>query len=219
MVQSKKLYPKNYRSLYAILKESKNPMMLLRWLNHFFLFLAVQPHFLRSDLCNHEEFLFIDFKNKILSLLESYNKIHPEHMIGFYETFRSNKRQAFLFQSGVTKKLKYGMHYFGIAVDLVRFQFNKPQWTLDYDLLIKNGVSIGLTNLTPYEQCHFQFIPVNMQNDFITFAKHSICCIQDLLNCKVDGDLGPITQGQIIINSERLSVYFSDLEKELKVDE
>ena len=37
MVQTKKLYAKNYKSLYYHLRLSRNPQMLLRWVRHFFL--------------------------------------------------------------------------------------------------------------------------------------------------------------------------------------
>lgn len=213
MENQNKLYNKRSRSLEYFLLQSKNPSMLLRWCRHFILNIASSEAFLENDIQNHADYLFPDFRVKIFQILEKYNEININHQPGFFETFRSNKRQYEMYQKGTSKIKSYGMHFYGIAVDIISFKNNRPSWSLDYDTLIRLGNQINITNLRPFEDCHFQFIPVSSQNDFREFARNLTYIVQDLLNVKQDYYIGPITQGQILINHSRLAEYFNDIEK------
>lgn len=209
------LYNKKSKSLCFYLKESKNPFMLLRWSKHFILNLAANEAFLQDDIQNSADFLFPDFKLKLLQILEKYSEIEPADVPAFFETFRSNKRQFYLFQNGKTKIKSYGMHYYGIAVDLINFKNNLVRWSLNYDEIIRLAKLNGLTSLRPFEDCHLQFIPVESQNAWRSFARNLTICIQDLVNVKTDGIIGPHTFGQILTNYKRLEYYFSETEKTL----
>jgi hypothetical protein len=214
METMKQLISKSYKPLSYFLKQSKNPAMLLRYARHYILTMAINESFLKNDICNDDVMLFPDFRLKIICMLDYYKKDHVADIPAFFETYRSNSRQYSLYSSGASKVKSFGMHYFGLAVDLVNYKNGLIKWSLDYKALLKIGNDIGLTNLTPFELCHFQFIPVSMQNDFRSFVNNLTKVIQDLLNCKIDGSLGPITQGAILFDVERLKDYFDSIDVE-----
>jgi len=54
-----------------------------------------------------------------------------------YETFRSQQRQAKLFQQGATKLKKVGTHHYGISCDLVKNVGGEPSWKGDFKFLGK----------------------------------------------------------------------------------
>jgi len=216
MFELKKLYAKQGRELTYFLSSSRNPFLLLRWCRFFFLNIAIDEAIFSNKIFSSVNFIFPDFMMKINQMLEAYKIGYPEHEVKYFETFRSNVRQKHLYDENVTKKSSFSMHYLGLAVDLTRWFNGSHKWSLDYEELRMLGNKIGLTNLYPFEYCHFQFIPCSMQNDFIDFAKHSIRVIQDLLNVKIDGNIGAITQGQILFNKERLEIYFNDCESHIR---
>jgi hypothetical protein len=52
-----------------------------------------------------------------------------------YETYRSQKRQQALFESGATKLRTVGVHHYGLACDIVRSVGGEPSWKGDFALL------------------------------------------------------------------------------------
>lgn len=209
-----KLYCKQTRGLPYFLKQSKNPAMLLRWARHFILTMAINDSFLKNSICNDVEMLFPDFQLRLFSCLDYYQTKQPNDISGYFETYRSNQRQYTVYSSGASQVKSYGMHFFGLAADVINFKNHIPKWNLNYNILIKAFQDVGLYSLRPYEDCHVQFIPTSMQNDFRAFANHTIKITQDLLNCKVDGTLGKITQGAILLDIERLKIYFDEIDVE-----
>lgn len=216
MDNQKNLYVKKSLPLLSYLCMSKNPFMLLRWSKHFILKIVTNECFFEMKPCRITDLLFPDFYLKVCQLKEFYEKLYTEQKIGFFETFRSESRQHYLFGNNVTRINSLGMHHFGLACDFVKVLNNNFYWLLDYDALRKAGNEIGLTNLYPFESCHFQFIPCHMQTNWRIFYVNLVRIVQDLLNCKIDGKLGKITQGAILLNVERLESYFLSVEKELK---
>jgi hypothetical protein len=61
-----------------------------------------------------------------------------------YETFRSQARQAALFDQGVTKLKNVGVHNFGLACDLVKDVGGEPSWKGDFSLLGQLAHQYGL---------------------------------------------------------------------------
>jgi hypothetical protein len=61
-----------------------------------------------------------------------------------FETYRSTERQALLFEKGVTKLRKVGVHHYGLAVDLVREIDGQPSWKGDFSILGHLARSHGL---------------------------------------------------------------------------
>ena len=216
MSKEKALYNKRSRSLSYFLNMSHNPHMLLRWSEHFILKIVPHESFLKDELCNDSTLLFPDFAVRVLSVLEKYRETVPSDVPAFFETFRSNKRQYRYYQEGNTKVKGYGMHYYGLAVDLINYKNNRIKWNLNYNKLIEYGNSVGLTNLRPYEDCHFQFIPVDKQNDWREFARYLTLIVQDLVNVQQDGIIGIHTQSQVVVNHDRLIEYFNSQKSLIK---
>ena len=216
MDEKKLLYQKKENTMFSHIVASKNPMLLFRWYKHFVLSVCTHDNFLKNFVTSDESLIFPDFLLKLNQMKEFYFKTHPYHDVKYFETFRSKSRQDYLFHSGATKRHHYGMHYFCLAVDMTKWFNNSHHWNLDYDLLRRTGNSISITSLYPFEECHFQFLPVPMQNDFFDFANQSIKCLQDLFSLKIDGDIGPITQGAILFNIDRLNEYFDNLYSQIK---
>src|SRR5271166_1647405 len=52
-----------------------------------------------------------------------------------FETYRSQARQAALFEQGATKLQKVGVHHYGLACDLVKNINGEPSWKGDFSLL------------------------------------------------------------------------------------
>ena len=52
-----------------------------------------------------------------------------------FETYRSQDRQALLYERGATKLQKVGVHHYGLACDIVRSINGEPSWKGDFSLL------------------------------------------------------------------------------------
>jgi hypothetical protein len=61
-----------------------------------------------------------------------------------FETFRSDARQAMLFNEKATKLRQVGVHHFGLACDLVRVVQGEPNWKVDYSFLLILARKYGL---------------------------------------------------------------------------
>ena len=61
-----------------------------------------------------------------------------------FETYRSQARQQELFNAGVTKLRKVGVHQFGLACDIVRVAGGEPSWKGDFSFLGQLAHSSGL---------------------------------------------------------------------------
>ena len=49
-----------------------------------------------------------------------------------FETYRSQDRQALLYERGATKLQKVGVHHYGLACDIVRSINGEPSWKGDF---------------------------------------------------------------------------------------
>jgi hypothetical protein len=61
-----------------------------------------------------------------------------------YETYRSQARQTILFNEGVSKLKKVGVHHYGLACDLVKSVNGKPSWKGDFSFLGELAYAYGL---------------------------------------------------------------------------
>jgi len=61
-----------------------------------------------------------------------------------YETYRSQKRQQALFESGATKLRTVGVHHYGLACDIVRDIGGEPSWKGDFAFLGELAHASGL---------------------------------------------------------------------------
>jgi hypothetical protein len=61
-----------------------------------------------------------------------------------YETYRSQERQQHLFDQGATKLRTVGVHYYGLACDIVKSINGEPSWKGDFSLLGQLAHAHGL---------------------------------------------------------------------------
>lgn len=216
MDEQKLLFVKKQKDISYLCNRTKNPMMLFRWCKHFYLTICNADELLSEFITRNCDFLFPDFRLKLDCLVEAYNQSQPKDVVAYFETFRSDKRQQYVYSTGASSRRKGSMHYYGFACDLVKYLNNKYIWTLDYTTLRSIARELPLFNLYPMEECHFQFIPCSMQNDFRDFANNTMLTIQDLFNVKKDAIIGSQTQFQLRINYQRLVDYFSQQESLIK---
>lgn len=147
--------------------------------------------------------LFPDFAKKIDSVISGYNEIHPSQCVFIFESFRSNSLQRLYYLRGNSKIRRNGMHHYGIAADLVYLDDlnhnglkdagEYVSWEkLDYSLLKKLADAEGLSHLT-WESCHFQLIPVALQEQLRAYVAQSIVSFQSAYGLLADGIVGPKT--------------------------
>jgi hypothetical protein len=170
---------------------------------HFFSKICLSENYLSSAVCNNPELLYNPFLQKIKNVIAEYNKYDYDHTVFIYEAFRSNELQHIYFNRGSSQIRRYGMHYFGIAADLVHLedkdsdgQLDKGEFVswkkLNYPLLQELGNNQSLTHLT-WETCHFQLIPVSLQQNLRNFVSAQVASFQKDNNLVPDGDPGPKT--------------------------
>ena len=70
---------------------------------------------------------------KVEAIIEDA-KAHGINLMVF-ETFRSQARQEELFAQGATKLKKAGVHYYGLACDIVKSIGGDPSWKGDFSFL------------------------------------------------------------------------------------
>ena len=88
------------------------------------------------------------------------------HDMVVFETYRSQQRQAQLYDQGVTQLQKVGVHHYGLACDIVKLVDGEPSWDGDFSffgvLAKKHGLIWGGDWGTPNrphsfrDTCHVQ---------------------------------------------------------------
>jgi hypothetical protein len=173
------------------------------FITHFFSKICLSDKYSFPGECKDPDLLFPPFLEKIKSVISEYNKYDYDHTVFIYESFRSNELQRIYFNRGSSQVRRYGMHFFGIAADLVHLEdANKNgiqdkgefvSWKkLNYPLLQELGTGNGLTHLT-WETCHFQLIPVSYQQNLRSFVTAHVESFQQENNLVPDGEVGPKT--------------------------
>jgi D-alanyl-D-alanine carboxypeptidase len=71
---------------------------------------------------------------KLVQAIIADAKAHGVNLM-IFETFRSQERQAFLFDQGATKLKSVGVHHYGLACDLVKDIAGEPSWKGDFSLV------------------------------------------------------------------------------------
>lgn len=95
-----------------------------------------------------------------------------------FETYRSQERQALLFQRGVTKLEHVGVHHYGLAADMVVNKNGEASWDWDFrklcELAHKHGLISGNDWGRPdlehsfIDPDHVQFCSVARQDDLFS---------------------------------------------------
>ena len=178
-----------------------------------FFFLKIVPckDYLSEEKQNSDIFLFPKYKYLINTTIKKYNESHQENKAYIFESFRSNKRQFQVWQSGSSQIKKEGMHLFCIATDIVGYENNKINWNLNYEALHNIASNYGLAITLPNDACHFQFISFNDQNILRTLYHDITKLIQSEYNLKIDGDTGKKTQEAILINFIKFPILLNNI--------
>ncbi|MCX6162937.1 MAG: peptidoglycan-binding protein [Ignavibacteriae bacterium] len=187
--------------------ENSNPLFQyldpMEFSKHFFSKICLSDKFFYPGECKDPDLLYPPFLNKINSVKTEYNKYDYDHTVFIYESFRSNELQRIYFNRNSSKIRRYGMHFYGIAADLVHLDDKDNDgiqdngefvsWDkLNYPLLQELATSAELIHLA-WEACHFQLIPVSLQQNIRNFVTAQVVSFQQDNNLVPDGDVGPKT--------------------------
>jgi len=173
------------------------------FIRHFFSKICLSENYFGPAVCCNSELLYPPFLEKIKNVIAEYNKYDYDHTVFIYEAFRSNELQRIYFNRGSSQIRRYGMHFYGIAADLVHLDDKDKDgiqdkgefvsWQkLNYPLLQELGNNQSLTHLT-WETCHFQLLPVSLQQNLRNFLNSKVVSFQKENNLVPDGDVGPKT--------------------------
>ena len=98
--------------------------------NFFTDVIAKDPRFKTTDPVSDMGLLEPVFRAKVEAIVADAHAQGIELMA--FETYRSQERQALLFQRGATKLMNVGVHHYGLACDLVRKVKGQPSWEGDF---------------------------------------------------------------------------------------
>ena len=190
-----------------ILDANSNPVFQYldpeEYIKHFFSQICLSDNYFSPRICQNPNLLYPPFMNKLVNVSKEYNKYDQVNKVFAYETFRSNELQKVYFNRGASKVRRFGMHFFGIAADLVHLDDKDGDdvqdkgefvsWEkLNYSLLQELSNAQDLTHLA-WETCHFQLIPVSLQQNLRNFVTAQVVSFQQDNNLIPDGDVGPKT--------------------------
>ena len=100
------------------------------------------PRFKLAARCSDLALLEPGTRRRALALLADAEAAGTH--LAAYETYRSEARQALLYDRGATKLRAVGVHHYGLALDVVRVVGGEPSWKGDFSLLGELGRRHGL---------------------------------------------------------------------------
>lgn len=174
--------------------------------NNYLFNICVSPDYQNPNPVNNIDYLYPEFKDLILQMLEEYERINLNDCPYIYETYRSHTLQNTYYYRGASKIrggniLTAGMHHFGTAVDIINLEDkngNKIKdkgeavdWnTIDYKSMRVISRKLGIYDLGNYEVCHFQAIPVSEQSQLRRYIYNKVIQFQKEHNLVPDGIIG-----------------------------
>lgn len=173
-------------------------MELVKIAQHFISKIIPSDSFQINSPVRDLDLLYPGMKIKAEKLLKLCSESGKTNLNRFkvFESFRSAVRQRAMYESGTSQRKSNGMHWFGIAVDIVSFipyqnhaERGGWEWRGDYAKLTEFADDLGLTHLR-FEQCHFQYIPVSQQNDLVATVTNEVIHFQQNNGLKPDGIIG-----------------------------
>lgn len=176
---------------------------------HYIEKIVPSDSFLLNVACDKGSLLYPEFANTISQMLAEYNRKNTDDDVPvLYETFRSHARQNHYYNIGSSgikggNLLNAGMHHFGIAVDIVdledknnngkRDPGERVNWEhLNYRLFREMSQKYGV-NFLSWEECHFQLIGTNQQNQLRRAVYDYVRQWQRDNGLLADGIVGPRT--------------------------
>ena len=154
---------------------------------HFCRNIVTSDYFLSNAQCNYVPLLYPPLREKVNMIIDAVKDLHS------FETYRSNVRQRQLYFQGASKIKKWGMHFVGLACDIV-FK-NKYGWTWDgnYKKVVQMRNIVGLYGCGKWDLAHVQFIPVWRQRYLRNAVRQTVIKYQRLSGTSTDGDPGSKT--------------------------
>lgn len=115
--------------------------------------------------CHDLQMLEPNMRRKVQAILADAHAHGVEYMV--WETFRSQERQAQLFEQGATELRRVGVHHYGLACDLVKSINGEPSWKGDFSLLRHLAHAHGLVSGADWptfpDEGHIQLCKVSDQ--------------------------------------------------------
>ena len=155
---------------------------------HFCKVIITSDSYLRNSRCSDPKLLYPPLLKTAIQVCAQVPNLH------IFETYRSNVRQGDLFRQGFSKCRQFGMHYYGIAVDLVFKDGGGWTWDGDYKTVRKLYKENGLVVLGSWDLAHAQVPEVSQQASLRLCVKQKIQHYQRICEITADGDAGPKTQ-------------------------
>lgn len=151
------------------------------------------PHYFSGNIVSDYQLLIPELYEKYQAIYLAWMHSHPNEPIRIFETYRSMKRQNFVYQQKQSKVKSSGYHHFGCAFDIVFIDNGNPSWNGNYKELQKLAELNGLFKAGSWDLCHFQLFPNCNLDDVRIVCKHSVMAYQRNFDIKIDGIVGPIT--------------------------
>ena len=162
--------------------------LLKMYAEHFCKKIVTSNEFAHSIVCSNPYLLFPTLRVKAEEICSEVPDLH------IFETYRSNVRQAHLYSKGFSKIRQFGMHYYGVAVDLVFKDYGKWTWDGDYQTVRKKYKERGLIVLGNWDMAHAQMVTVSEQNKLRKVVQLTVMKYQTQCGLRADGDAGIKTQ-------------------------
>ncbi|MBL7128729.1 MAG: peptidoglycan-binding protein [Ignavibacteria bacterium] len=156
--------------------------------NHFCKVVVPSSDYFKNSICSNSDLLYPSIRNKAEKICKQVPNLH------IFETYRSNVRQLSLFKQGFSKCSQFGMHYYGVAVDLVFKDGKGWTWDGDYKTVRQLYKENGLVVLGMWDLAHAQIPEVKQQTSLRNIVKQKIKYYQKKCGIAVDGDAGKNTQ-------------------------
>ena len=168
---------------------------------HFCKEIVTSDYFLGNGRCNYMPLLFPELRDKVNEIVDSISNLFP------FETYRSNVRQAFVYHQGFSKIRQNGMHFYGVACDVVFKDGGGWTWDGNYKAVVNKRDNVGLYGCGKWDLAHVQLIPVWRQRYLRNAVTSKIIHYQRLSGTYADGIPGPKTQ-------KAFRTYFNKLIKQ-----
>lgn len=104
--------------------------------------IRADPRFKSVDRISALDLLEPTMRGKVQSILADAKAEGFDCMV--FETYRSQARQQDLFEQGVTKLQKVGVHHYGLACDIVRRVNGQPSWDGEFSVIGRLARTYGL---------------------------------------------------------------------------
>ena len=162
--------------------------------NFYFSYIVCADDYFSADIVRKVNLLYPPFKTRLNLMLDRFEELNSIEIPKIFETYRSLKRQKYLYQENKTSVSTSSYHHFGLASDIVFIKDGKITWEGNYKLLTDLSIPLGLFKTSYNEQCHFEYLPDSELQKLRVFMTNKVKLFQQNYKLKVDGIIGPVTK-------------------------